>query len=143
MSKTDYIRSLLSEAGLKITPQRIAVMEAIVKMNEHPTAERIISSIQKTHPNIASGTVYNTLETFVQSNLLRRVKTEKDVMRYDSVIRDHHHLYCEASDRIEDYFDEELDALLRDYFAKKSIPNFHPEELRLQITGRFEEKSKN
>ena len=133
----DNLRNTLIDKNLKITPQRIAVLEAIIKLNNHPTAEKIIESIKINHPNIAIGTVYNILETFVKKGIIKKVKTEKDVMRYDPLIQNHHHLYCFESDRIEDYFDEELNKLLEKYFKTKQIKNFNINEVKLQIIGRF------
>ncbi|HER09919.1 MAG TPA: transcriptional repressor, partial [Bacteroides sp.] len=71
------------------------------------------------------------------NQLLSRVKTEKDVMRYDALTEKHHHLYCTESEEIEDYVDQELDLVLKDYFKKKEIPGFRVEEIRLQINGKF------
>jgi len=59
-------RQILIQSGLKITPQRLAVLEAIIRLNNHPTADNIIDHIKQNHPNIAVGTVYKTLETLVE-----------------------------------------------------------------------------
>jgi Fur family peroxide stress response transcriptional regulator len=131
------IKDRIKEAGLKVTPQRLAVLEAIYTLQDHPTAEQVITRIRRKHPSIASGTVYKVLDILVEKKLLRRVKTEKDIMRYDGILDLHHHLYCSDSDRIEDYADQELDRLLEDYFDKKNIPNFNIEEIKLQINGKF------
>jgi Fur family peroxide stress response transcriptional regulator len=131
------IKEILKSNHLKITPQRVAVLEAFEHLTNHPTADKIIEFIRKNHPNIATGTVYNTLETFVDKGIIRKVKTEKDIMRYDHILDHHHHLYCSESDKIEDYFDEDLNHLIRDYFDKKQIPNFKIEEFKLQIKGKF------
>jgi Fur family peroxide stress response transcriptional regulator len=130
-------RDILSENGLKVTPQRLAVLEAFDKTRLHPTADNIIEYIRRNHPNIASGTVYKTLETFVEKGIIQKVKTDKDVMRYDSIIENHHHLYSEDTDRIEDYFDEALNDLLEDYFSNKTIPDFEIQNIKLQIKGKF------
>ena len=122
---------------MKITPQRLAILEAVHELGDHPTAEKIIEHIRESHPNIASGTVYKVLDVLVENKLIRRVKTEKDVMRYDGILEEHHHLYCSDSERIEDYRDDQLDELLRQYFENKKIPGFRIEEIRLQIKGRF------
>ncbi len=127
----------LNEKGLKVTPQRIAVLNAVYQLGGHPTAERIIEVVRRNNPNIATGTVYKILESFVGIELLRRVKTDKDIMRYDAILEKHHHLYCADSENIEDYFDQELDKIIEDYFKKKEIPDFHIEEIKLQIIGRF------
>ncbi len=132
----------LQEKGLKVTPQRVAIFEAIVKLNNHPTAENIIEYIKSNHPNISVGTVYKVLDSLVENALLKKVKTEKDVMRYDAILSNHHHLYCSETDRIEDYEDEELNALINDYFKKHKIKNFKVQDIKLQITGQFNTKIK-
>lgn len=131
------IRNKLIEKGLKVTPQRIAILEAIIKLNNHPTADNIIDYIRNHHPNIATATVYKVLDAFVAKELIRKVKTEKDVMRYDAVMERHHHLYCSESDRIEDFVDTELNRVVEKYFKKKKIPNFEIEDVKLQIIGKF------
>jgi Fur family peroxide stress response transcriptional regulator len=131
------IKETLTSLGLKITPQRIAVLEAINTLTDHPTSECIIDFIRKNHPNIAVGTVYKTLETFVEKGIIKRVKTDKDVMRYDAITEKHHHLYSSDSGRIEDYFDDELNNVLAEYFSKKQIKGFEVKDIKLQIIGKF------
>lgn len=131
------VRDKLLENGLKVTPQRIAILEAIMVLKGHPTAEVITEYIRKNNPNIATGTVYKVLDTLVDNKIIMKVKTDKDIMRYDAIMDNHHHLYCAESERIENYFDEELDALIGDYFKKKHIPNFKIEDIKLQIMGKF------
>ena len=135
--KITEIRNKLSEKGLKVTPQRIAILEAIVKLNNHPTAENIIDYIRNNHPNIATATVYKVLDALVENELINKVKTERDVMRYDAVMESHHHLYCSQSDRIEDFVDPELNEIIEKYFEKKKIPDFKIEDVKLQIIGKF------
>ena len=89
------IADKLSEKGLRVTPQRIAILGAIIKLNSHPTADKIIEYIKKNHPNISVGTVYKVLDSFVENKLLKKVKTESGIMRYDPSQSYHHHLYCE------------------------------------------------
>ena len=137
--KTENYRNKLVEKSLKVTPQRIAILEAIYKLANHPTAENIIDYIRKNHPNISTATVYKVLDTFVSCGLLTRVKTERDSMRYDAILESHHHLYYSDSDRIEDYMDAELNRMLEAYFEKKNIPGFKIEDLKLQIIGKHTE----
>jgi len=128
---------LLSKKGLRVTPQRLAILEAVHKIGSHPTADQITDFVRKEHPNIASGTVYHVLDTLVTHHLVKRVKTDRDIMRYDGILESHHHLYCLESDNIEDYKDEELDILLRRYFESKKIDGFEIKELILEIKGTF------
>lgn len=136
MNAEEFSNKLI-EKGLKVTPQRIAILEAIVKLNNHPTVENIIEYIRKNHPNIATATVYKVLDALVSSELIKKVKTARDIMRYDAIMENHHHLYCSESDRIEDYNNNELNELLEMYFEKKGIPDFKIEDIKLQIIGKF------
>ncbi|HMU78241.1 MAG TPA: transcriptional repressor, partial [Bacteroidia bacterium] len=102
-----------------------------------PTAENIIEYIKTNHPNISVGTVYKVLDSLVENNLLRKVKNEKDIMRYDAIMSHHHHLYCSETDRIEDFEDPQLDQFITEYFKKKKIKNFKVQDIKLQITGTF------
>jgi len=131
------IRDIISAKGIKVTPQRMRVLEAIYILNNHPTAEHIIEYIRKRDPNIGSGTVYKVLETLVENNLIKKVKTEKDVMRYDGILENHHHLYCIQCDYIEDYNNEKLDQLLSDFFKENKIDNFIIDDIKVSITGNF------
>jgi Fur family peroxide stress response transcriptional regulator len=131
------IRNKLSNKGLKITPQRIAILEAIEKLHNHPSADNVIEYIRKNHPNIATATVYKVLDVLAGNELIRKVKTDRDIMRYDAITENHHHLYCAESDRIEDYFDTELNEIIGNFFAKKGIPDFKIEDIKLQIIGKF------
>ncbi len=136
MNSTDY-KIKLKERGLKVTPQRLAVLEAVDVLHDHPTAEEVGSFIRKMYPSIATGTVYKTLETLVDKEIIIRVKTDRGILRYDAVREVHHHLYSAESDRIEDYYDADLTKIINRYFKKKNIPNFRIDDIKLQIMGRF------
>lgn len=134
---TNLILEKLKEKGLKITPQRIAVYESVLKLKNHPTAENVTEFIRQDNPNVSVGTVYKVLDTLVKTGLLKKIKSERDIVRYDSVLSNHHHLYCSETDRIEDYEDEKLDEIIRDYFKAKNIKNFKIQDIKLEITGKF------
>ena len=132
----ENINQLIKAADLRVTPQRIAVMEALLKSN-HPTADKLIELIRKSHPNIAIGTIYKVLETFVAKGLIKKLDTQGDSMRYDAILEPHHHLYSENTNRIEDFYDEDLSALIKDYLEKKKIENFKLSDFRIQLIGDF------
>jgi len=104
----DKIIGIIKEKGLKVTPQRIAILEAIYQLDSHPTADKIVEFIRDTHPSIATGTVYKVLDVLVENQLVKKVKTDKDIMRYDGMMVKHHHIYCSESDKIIDYIEVRL-----------------------------------
>ena len=138
---SEELRSKLIYSGLKVTPQRLAVFEALHELKDHPTTECIVDFIKRNHPNISTGTVYKTLDTFAEKGLVAKVKTERDIMRYDAIQEKHHHLYCAESERIEDYYDEGLDNLIEHYFEQKKIKGFRIKDIKLQIIGNFTAKN--
>jgi Fur family peroxide stress response transcriptional regulator len=127
---------ILRQAGLKVTPQRITVLSTLNKMKNHPTVEQISNVIRKDNPSIALGTIYNILETLASKNIIGKVKTSEGAFRYDPIVTHHHHIFYVDSDRIEDYFDEELNKILENYFTHKKIPGFQIKNVRLQIIGK-------
>lgn len=130
---------VLTNKGLKVTPQRVAVLEALYEIKNHPSADEIRQKLHSRYPNIAIGTIYNILDTFCEHGIIKKVKTDSDFVRYDVDMERHHHIYCENCNHIENYHDPELDELLKDYFEKKRIANFKIQEFNLQIIGRYVE----
>jgi len=142
MKSIPGVRDKLAEKGLKITLQRIAILEAIYALGNHPTAEMILDYMKDTYPSIGPGTLYKVLDVLIDNQLIKRVKTERDIMRYDGIVENHHHMYCSESGDIKDYMDPDLDQLLATYFKKKEIENFDIEEIKLQIHGKFLKQGK-
>lgn len=128
---------ILRSKGLRVTPQRIAIFQAVIRSGNHPSPEMIKDHINKEHPHISVGTIYKVLDSFVDSGLLKKVKTESGVMRFDPLIKKHHHIYCTKTDKIIDYEDNELDNIISDYFNRKGIKDFEIQDFNVQITGNF------
>jgi len=137
------LKENIRNAGLRVTPQRLAVLEAVNMLGNHPTVEHLLQQLHKRHPGIATGTVYKVLDTLVAHQLISRVKTDHEVTRYDGIMDHHHHVYHQGSDKITDYQDQELDILLQEYFRKHAIPGFCIREVRLQIIGESIEDERN
>jgi Fe2+/Zn2+ uptake regulation proteins len=64
------LKELLQSHGLKATPQRLIVLEYLIKHQTHPTAEQIHEDLE----NISLATVYNTLDKLVDSELVIAIK---------------------------------------------------------------------
>jgi len=139
MANREIIK-ILTDNNLKVTPQRTAVLEVLFSFPKHPSADDIIDYLRISYPNIPLSTVYKILDAFVLKGIVTRVKTDDGIMRYDCVKEKHHHLYCSDSERIEDYYDKDLDKLLENFMKKKTIPNFEIRDFRLQIVGNFTDK---
>jgi len=137
MSESMNVRGKLKSKGLKVTIQRVRVLETISSLNSHPEAETIIKLVRENDPNIGVGTIYKILDTLVNKELIKKVKTENNIVRYDGTIKPHHHLYSPESEKIGDYYNEELDKILKDFFEKNKIKDFLVESVTVNINGRF------
>ncbi|MEL7004367.1 MAG: transcriptional repressor [Bacteroidota bacterium] len=125
----------ISQAGLKVTHQRIVILKAASAMDSHPSTEQIYEAIKSDNPTLSLATVYKTLETFVQSGLLSKVSTDSGQMRYDPKLDSHGHIYCDNTKEIIDYYDEELNNIIVDFFKKKKVNNLRIRNITLNING--------
>lgn len=126
----------IRESGLRLTPQRIIVLEVLDQCS-HPTADHILQKVRLAHPNISTGTIYKILEVFEEKGIINKVVSSGDIMRYDSVLKNHHHLHNSDSSKIEDYYDDELFGLIENYLSEKEIPGFQVSDIKIQLTGKF------
>jgi Fur family transcriptional regulator, peroxide stress response regulator len=143
MKDDSHIKKMITDVGLKVTPQRLMVLRALYEMNNHPSADQVLEFIRRTNPHMGTGTVYNILEVFADKGVIKRVKSEKGILRYDAIRESHHHLYCTDTEKIEDYYDNELSELLDDYFRKRRIQGFEIDEISLHIIGKYSINRKN
>ena len=142
MSKQDIVDKL-KFFDLKSTNQRITIYEAIYGMKNHPSAELVYEKIKEDNPTITLATVYNTLETFSKSGLINKISSSNGKLRYDPNTHLHNHIYCTKTDDIYDFYDEELESLLKKFIASKQIDNFVIQDFKLLVKGKKIEENKS
>ena len=84
----------LRAAGLKATAPRLTILEALETDRRHPSAEMIFESLKDSSPSLSLSTVYQTLETFLQQGLVRRISGAGGKLRVDGTVQDHDHAIC-------------------------------------------------
>jgi Fur family peroxide stress response transcriptional regulator len=129
------LRDRLSSAKLKATHQRLTILAATDDCKSHPSPEKIYEIVRPSNPTLSFATVYNTLDTFAQAGLLNKVASLSGNLRYDSNMGAHGHIYCHNTDEIIDYYDEELNQVIIDFFRKKKIGNLKIKNITLNING--------
>ncbi|MGH7985352.1 MAG: Fur family transcriptional regulator [Candidatus Binataceae bacterium] len=98
--------------GLAVTPQRLAVMRAVLSVPWHPRADQVYSNVRRMCPYISLATVHRTLETLCRIGELRKVTPLHLSARYDANLHPHHHLVCVDCRRVEDIVIPELEKVL-------------------------------
>jgi len=91
-----------SRFHLKLTPQRIAILDYLEGNKSHPSAEDIYGGVAKRLPTISFATVYNTLSALVRRGQLLKLTIDPSKARYDPNTSPHHHLICTHCKTIED-----------------------------------------
>lgn len=96
------IEERLRVAGLRLTPQRYAILEHLMGSPDHPTADQIGASVNSRFPRASRATVYNTLRSLCDAGLVREVYLEAPAARYDANREPHHHFVCDRCGRLAD-----------------------------------------
>ncbi|GAB6186847.1 Fur family transcriptional regulator [Thermopirellula anaerolimosa] len=98
-------------AGRPLTVQRRGVFEALLMLDNHPTADEVLAAVRNGIPNISRTTVYRILDDLVQMGVVRRIHHPGSAARYDGKIVRHHHLVCTACGKVWDWEDPRLDRI--------------------------------
>ncbi len=115
------------DKGLKLTPQRIAILDFLDGNTDHPSAEEIFSGIKQTNPTISFATVYNTIQALRERGELVEVTIDPERKHYDPNPEPHHHLICSKCGKIGDVFEDFTDALKlpQELLGKFSVTSNH------------------
>lgn len=105
-SDIDKIIQLFKENNLKVTPQRINIYAYLISTCEHPTVDVIYKNIKNIMPAISIATIYKTLNTLVESKLVKIINVCEENFRYDANIAPHGHIKCNVCNKVSDIYVE-------------------------------------
>jgi Fur family ferric uptake transcriptional regulator len=116
-----HFTSYLSAKKLKITPQRLSVLETILKTSGHVTPEEIYAETKRADPGIGLATVYRTLKLLADAGLAHEIRFGDGVSRYemDKGGEHHDHIICTECDKNLEVMDPEIEQL-QEKLAEKS-----------------------
>ena len=93
---------LLRQRGLRVTPQRLAVLRAVSDA-PHATADAVAGTVRGEIGSISVQAVYDALTALTEKGLLRRIQPAGSPARYEDRVADnHHHLICRVCDEMVD-----------------------------------------
>lgn len=124
---------MVREHGLKATPQRLAVLDALLDGPRHPSAEEIHARLKATHPTISLSTVYANLTTFKEAGLIEAINPTDGTVRWDVNTDPHVNFVCLDCKAIIDVDSPAVETLLQD------ITERTPHDVvgqRLEVFGR-------
>ena len=101
MTPADHEQSL-REAGLRVTQQRVAVLDAVRRL-PHADTDSLISAVRAEAGDISHQAVYDVLKVLTVAQLVRKIQPLGQVARYESRVGDnHHHAVCRGCGAITD-----------------------------------------
>ncbi|HPD01836.1 MAG TPA: Fur family transcriptional regulator [Eubacteriales bacterium] len=109
MTKYENIIELLKRNKIKLTHQRLAILDYLLKNRVHPDAIRVYEAITAENPSIAKSTVYNTIKAFERAGILKAVNFLDGEAHFDIDTSVHGHFKCSSCGEIFDFEVEEKD----------------------------------
>jgi Fur family transcriptional regulator, peroxide stress response regulator len=100
------------ERGIAVTPQRLAVIDALLASEDHPSTDEICAAVRRKHPHVSLATVHRILEQFCEVGEARKVTLLHDVARYDGNVEPHHHVLCIRCRKVHDIEIPDVDKLI-------------------------------
>jgi Fe2+ or Zn2+ uptake regulation protein len=100
----ETILQKMKEKGLKLTPQRRAIVDAFVEQNPlHPGAGLIHQEAKKKYRGLSFSTVYLTLNELSRHGIIKTLEFDRMENRFDGNVDDHINLICKGCRKIMDY----------------------------------------
>lgn len=88
-------KEILKEHGIRVSHQRLMVLDYLINNMDHPTADDIYKSLKSKDPILSQATVYNTLNLFVDNHIVSELDFNESRKRYDFYNKQHSHFICE------------------------------------------------
>jgi Fur family ferric uptake transcriptional regulator len=131
----------LRENNLKVTQERLALLDEIFATDEHLDADDLLARMKGKQRKVSRATVYRTLDLLVQCGLVRKSRLGREHYYYEKMEPGggHHHMVCTATGKIIEFWDAELDERLRRLCQEHK---FRPTFISIQIQGLSEEGQK-
>ncbi|MFD1850490.1 peroxide-responsive transcriptional repressor PerR [Oceanobacillus bengalensis] len=129
----------LKESGVRITPQRHAVLEYLLNSMIHPTADEIYKALEGKFPNMSVATVYNNLRVLREVGLVRELTYGDSSSRFDCNTTKHYHIICDQCGKIVDFHYPSLDEVES---LAEQVTGFDVSHHRLEVYGTCKECKK-
>lgn len=100
--KRGFMRRVAESRGLRLTPQRRAILEVLQSTDIHPDAAWIYQEVRKKLPSISLGTVYRNLSLMAAAGLIRELTLNAQLSRWDGRLSPHDHVVCLHCHRVAD-----------------------------------------
>lgn len=95
---------VIKENGIRMTPQRLAILQYMATTEAHPTVDEIYKDLQKLFPSITTATIYNNLKCFKKYDLINELSFGEAASRFEWATSFHYHIKCTACGKIANFY---------------------------------------
>lgn len=133
MSEQSQTPGLHQRSDIRLTPQRIAILDVLRSTESHPDASWVYDQVRKQVPHISLATVYRNLTRLAEAGLIAKLELEGQVSRWDARTQAHSHIVCSFCGRVVDIASVSLTETVRELIVATS--GFHINEYYLTCYG--------
>ncbi|RLK63092.1 transcriptional repressor [Atopobacter sp. AH10] len=132
--RSEQLVEILKRHNARVTEQRIAVLDAVMRTNVHPTAAEIYDQLKDRFPSMSLATVYNNLRVLTSEKVIVELRTSGDSSRYDYFENgeQHYHAVCRSCGKVVDFSYPELTDV---ELAAARLVHFHETSHQLEVYG--------
>jgi len=101
-------KNLLIQQGISPTKQRLEIASALLGKPQHISADQLLILLRDQGSKVSKATIYNTLNLFKISGLVRELNIDSEKAIYDSATYTHHHFYNIDTSEVIDIPNDEI-----------------------------------
>ncbi len=104
-----HFKSVVKDAGIKLTHQRLEIFREVASSEDHPDAETVFNAVRTRMPTVSLDTVYRALRLLNDLGLISTLGPRQGTVRFDANLKHHHHFICTRCGMARDFESTELD----------------------------------
>lgn len=128
-TKISNLDTFLRDHGIKASYQRVKIYDYLQNSYSHPSVNQIYTDLHPLIPSLSRATVYNTMNIFLEKQLVISINMEGHEARFDIRDPSHGHFKCTACGQIHDI---DLDGLIP---QPEQLAGFQIEEFQIHFKG--------
>lgn len=132
-SARKHFEGYLRKQELKLTSQRLEILDRVAAMNKHFNADEILDAFRRKKTKPSKATIYRTLNLLAECDILEEhnIKQESSVVYEFAWGRDHHdHMICLSCGTIIEFVDEAIETRQDEVCDEHGFhPTFHSQKI--------------
>ncbi len=107
--RVEHFKSVVKDAGIKLTHQRLEIFREVASSEDHPDAETVFNAVRTRMPTVSLDTVYRALRLLNDLGLVGTLGPRQEAVRFDANLTHHHHFICVRCGLARDFESTALD----------------------------------